>query len=201
MLLQDRFGRLLQGFQVIPLSFSSRRWWGRGQQCLLCTVQPFSQPPPGSAGHRGRVHDQRAFPPGDGLSLHLCFLLAGLRLLLGGTQRFSTIGHPEALVACYVASWQLRRPDFHRLAVDSLSGHANEWLGRSSPYGATPYYPIPIALLDRQLQAEWIHIKRNALSKALPIPHIRQILLELLCKGWNCCVMRQHPSPVLYLSI
>jgi len=55
----------------------------------------------------------------------VCFMLraAGFRLLLGGIQRFSTIGHPKALVACYVAPWQLRRPDFHRLAVDSLSGH------------------------------------------------------------------------------
>jgi hypothetical protein len=44
-------------------------------------------------------------------------------------QCFSASGHPEALVACYVASWQLPRPDFHRLADDSLSGHTNELLG------------------------------------------------------------------------
>ena len=52
----------------------------------------------------------------------VCFMLraAGLRLLLGGIQRFSTVSHPKALIACYVASWQLRRPDFHRLAVDSF---------------------------------------------------------------------------------
>jgi hypothetical protein len=45
---------------------------------------------------------------------------AGLHLLLGGIQRFSTIGHPIALAACYVARWRLPRPDFHRLAVDSF---------------------------------------------------------------------------------
>ena len=32
---------------------------------------------------------------------------AGLHLLLGGIQRFSTIGHPIALAACYVARWRL----------------------------------------------------------------------------------------------
>jgi len=65
----------------------------------------------------------------------VCFMLraAGLRLLLGGIQRFSTIGHPKALVACYVASWQLPRPNFHRLAVDSLSGHTKRGLAYALP--------------------------------------------------------------------
>ena len=31
-----------------------------------------------------------------------------------GIYRFSTSGHREALDACYMASWQLPRPDFHR---------------------------------------------------------------------------------------
>jgi hypothetical protein len=31
-----------------------------------------------------------------------------------GVRRFSTSSHPEALGACYVASWQLPRPDLHR---------------------------------------------------------------------------------------
>jgi len=30
-------------------------------------------------------------------------------------HRFSKYGHPQALDACYVASCQLPRPDFHRL--------------------------------------------------------------------------------------
>jgi hypothetical protein len=48
---------------------------------------------------------------------------AVLRPFLRGIRRFSTSGHPEALGACYVASWQLPRPDLHRLANDDLSGH------------------------------------------------------------------------------
>ena len=57
--------------------------------------------------------------------LRAAVLLSFLRRL----QRFSTIGHPKALVACYVAPWWLPRPDLHRLADDSLSGHTSEWLG------------------------------------------------------------------------
>jgi len=48
---------------------------------------------------------------------------AGLHLLRGGIQRFSTASHPTALGACYVASWQLPRPDLHQLAVGSLRTH------------------------------------------------------------------------------
>jgi len=35
-------------------------------------------------------------------------------------HHFSHSGHPDAPVACYVASWQLPRPDLHRLADDSF---------------------------------------------------------------------------------
>jgi len=35
------------------------------------------------------------------------------------TEPFGTLD------ACYVASWQLPRPDFHRLADDSFAGHTN----------------------------------------------------------------------------
>ena len=70
---------------------------------------------------------------------------AGLRLLLGGIQRFSTIGHPKALVACYVASWQLPRPDFHRLAVDSLSpGHTSGGYAALIGLGLSGYEQILI---------------------------------------------------------
>jgi hypothetical protein len=51
--------------------------------------------------------------------LRAAVLLSFLRRIL----RFSTTGHPGALGACYVASWQLPRLDFHQLADDSLSGH------------------------------------------------------------------------------
>jgi hypothetical protein len=50
---------------------------------------------------------------------------AVLLSLLGRILRFSTTGHPGALGACYVASWQLPRLDFHQRADDSLSGHTN----------------------------------------------------------------------------
>jgi len=45
---------------------------------------------------------------------------AVLLSLLRRLQRFSTSGHPEALVACYAASWQLPRLDFRQLADDSF---------------------------------------------------------------------------------
>ena len=48
---------------------------------------------------------------------------AVLRPFLRGIRRFSTSSHPEALGACYVASWQLPRPDLHRSANDDFSGH------------------------------------------------------------------------------
>ncbi len=51
--------------------------------------------------------------------LRAAVLLSFLRRL----QRFSTISHPIALVACYAAPWQLPRPDLHRLADDSFRTH------------------------------------------------------------------------------
>ena len=48
--------------------------------------------------------------------LRAAVLLSFLRRL----QRFSTSGHPEALLACYAAAWPLARPDLHRLADDSF---------------------------------------------------------------------------------
>ncbi len=54
---------------------------------------------------------------------------AVLHPFLRGIQRFSTASHPAALVACYVAPWQLPRPDFHRLADDSF---------QDTPAGITP---------------------------------------------------------------
>lgn len=54
---------------------------------------------------------------------------AVLHPVLRGIRRFSTASHPEALGACYVASWQLPRPDLHRSADDDFSGHTMRWLG------------------------------------------------------------------------
>jgi len=50
--------------------------------------------------------------------LRAAVLLSLLRRIL----RFSTTGRPGALGACYVASWQLPRLDFHQLADDSFQG-------------------------------------------------------------------------------
>ncbi len=47
---------------------------------------------------------------------------------LRGIYRFSTSGCPNALDACYVVSWQLPRPDLHRLADDDFAGHTIDWL-------------------------------------------------------------------------
>jgi hypothetical protein len=48
--------------------------------------------------------------------IHFMSRAAVLPSFLRRTQRFSTSGRPEALVACYATSWQ----DFHRLADDSF---------------------------------------------------------------------------------
>ena len=40
---------------------------------------------------------------------------AAVHLFLRGILRFSTTDYPEALGACYVASWQLPRPESHQL--------------------------------------------------------------------------------------
>ena len=57
--------------------------------------------------------------------LRAAVLLSFLRRIL----RFSTTGHPGALGACYVSSWQLPRLDFHQQVDDSLSGHTSRRLG------------------------------------------------------------------------
>jgi hypothetical protein len=48
----------------------------------------------------------------------------GLHLLLGGIQRFSTIGHPIALATCYVAPWWLPRPFTGQLLTAFRTHHA-----------------------------------------------------------------------------
>jgi hypothetical protein len=57
---------------------------------------------------------------------------AVLHPFLRGIRRFSTSSHPEALGACYVASWQLPRPDLHRSANDDFSGHTMPLFGAGS---------------------------------------------------------------------
>ena len=54
--------------------------------------------------------------------IHFMLRAAALHSLLRRILRFSTSSRPEALGACYVASWQLPRPDSHRLANDDFQG-------------------------------------------------------------------------------
>jgi len=81
---------------------------------------------------------------------------AVLLLFLRGLHRFNTSGHPDALDACYVASWQLPRPDSHRLADDDLSGHTISWLGllkiNLSPI--CPYFSYSLPPLPRFLKGK-----------------------------------------------
>jgi hypothetical protein len=55
--------------------------------------------------------------------IHFMLRAAVLLPFPRGLHRFSTSGHPEALDACYVVSWQLPRPDLRRLADDSFRTH------------------------------------------------------------------------------
>jgi len=59
-------------------------------------------------------------PSGANIStckVHLVLRTAVLHSLLRRLQRFSTIRHPIAVVACCKASWQSPRLDLHRLAA------------------------------------------------------------------------------------
>ena len=58
--------------------------------------------------------------------------------LLRRLQRFSTPGHPDALVACYLAACSLAGLDFHQRADDdfvevgmALTGHPPHGSGRA----------------------------------------------------------------------
>jgi hypothetical protein len=66
--------------------------------------------------------------------LRAAVLLSFLRRVL----RFSTTGHPGALGACYVASWQLPRLDSHQLADDSFQGTPAEVMQRWSAPRLSP---------------------------------------------------------------
>jgi len=68
--------------------------------------------------------------------LHVMLWAVDWLPFLRGVRRFSTPSHPDALDACYVAAWPLPRPDSHRLADDSLSGHTVRWLGCQCTYSS-----------------------------------------------------------------
>jgi len=87
-----------------------------------------------------------------------------------------------------------RSPHFSRVPGPRFLNQLHPRLLKASP-------PIAISSPDRQFQPECIHIKQNALSKVLSIPHKRQIPLKLPCEGGNHNIMRQHPPSFLHLSI
>ena len=65
-----------------------------------------------------------------GLTFRCCKIHFMLRAvaslsLLRRLQRFSTPGHPDALVACYLAACSLPGLDFHQRADDDFSGHTS----------------------------------------------------------------------------
>jgi len=102
--------------------------------------------------------------PLSGLTFRRCRIHFMLRavvslLFLRGLHRFSTSGCPDALDACYVASWQLPRPDLHRLVDDDFAGHTNELLGMIgfSPLSESPGNPLITASSARTRPSPGIH--------------------------------------------
>ena len=90
--------------------------------------------------------------PVAGLTFRRCrihFMLRAvvLRPFLRGILRFSTTGHPEALGACYVASWQLPRLDSHQLADDSFRTHPTDVRRRHRYFNnASTVRPMSLAI-------------------------------------------------------
>ena len=61
--------------------------------------------------------------------VHFMLRTTGVHSFPRRILRFSTLGRPRALGACYVALWRLPRPDLHRLADGDLSRHTRPGLG------------------------------------------------------------------------
>ena len=76
--------------------------------------------------------------------LRAAVLLSFLRRI----QRFSTSGHPEALVACYAASWQLPRLDFHQLADDSFQDTPSRGWAARQRNGTFPFSRDSLSLVE-----------------------------------------------------
>jgi hypothetical protein len=90
-------------------------------------------------------------------------------------RRFSTSSHPEALGACYVASWQLPRPDLHRSADDDFSGHTMRGLGgwgRRNPardaFGKLVVAQLAAERLQAILRTMPLEVKDPLLERHIP---------------------------------
>ena len=75
----------------------------------------------------------------NGFAIHFMLRAAVLLSFLRRILRFSATGHPEALGAWYVASWQLPRLDFNRIAAITISrsnySDRSTWVPRLSGFG------------------------------------------------------------------
>ena len=111
-------------FRNIPLPLRRRVLRGclPGSSPLPCPSLSLTNSAPSGSRPRANISAQQ-----DSLYVTGCCFAPFLRSIL----RFSTTDHPEALGACYVASWQLPRPDSHRLADDSFAGRTMRLLGSS----------------------------------------------------------------------
>jgi len=80
--------------------------------------------------------------------IHFMLRAAALHSLLRRILRFSTSSRPEALGACYVASWQLPRPDSHRLANDDFQGTPMiGWAARARAFHVLcPTFQLPLVI-------------------------------------------------------
>jgi hypothetical protein len=100
-------------------------------------------------------------------------LPAALRSFPSRTLRFSTSGHPEALRACYMASWQLPRPDSHRLP--STSTHPGQAAASLHREHRVPAHPN--SANDRRISC-------NSLS-----------VMPLNSAAWFTCDLTYTPTP------
>jgi len=115
---QEGSSRLLSRFFTASLAFAFAR------QARL-PLAPFS----GSTFRCCKIH----------FMLRAAVLLSFLRKL----HRFSTVSHPAALDACYLAACPLPRSDFHRLADDSFQDTPSG-VGRFQYFIFCPIYQFVI---------------------------------------------------------
>jgi len=112
---------------------------------------------------------------------------AVLLSLLRRIQRFNTASRPAALVACYVASWQLPRLDLHQLADDSFQDTPARVRPRSCKKPST-FHDLP----------NWRQIQGNLLVTV----HTNQIIqwLLLICQDGACASPYRLASEIQVLT-
>ena len=120
--------------------------------------------------------------------IHFMLRAAALRPFPRGLQRFSTSGHPDALVACYLAACPLPGLDFHQQANDDFSGHTSRcWAGEAQWVRERGFLSLPVVAIGS--------IPYIILACGFPAPgdprclaHIREhslTLCQLTTKGYQ----------------